>query len=77
MLSYILLQELLACKIPVPLDGGKSLHHLCLAIQSFMPENFLAAMTTASVVIMGGNYMAMFGCCGVPMLTGPSWLMEI
>ena len=46
-----------------------------------MPENFLAAMATASACIMGASYteiLSVFGCCGVPMLTGPpgSWKSE-
>lgn len=72
--NNVLLQESLACKIAVPLDNGESLLRLSLAVQRFMPENFLAAMATASAVIMGANYttiLTMFGCCGVPMLTGP------
>ena len=39
-----------------------------------MPENFAAAMATIGAVIMGANYtsiLKMFGCCGVPILTGP------
>ena len=72
--SNILLQESLACRIAIPFDEGQSLASLCLSIQHFMPENFLAAMAVASACIMGANYIAilsMFGCCGVPMLTGP------
>lgn len=71
--NNILLQESLACKIATPFDDGQSISHLCLAIQRFMPENFLPAMATISTCIMGANYMtilSMFGCCGVPMLTG-------
>ena len=70
----VLLQESLACKVMTPLDSGESITHLCMAIRKFMPENFMAAMATSSACIMGANYtsiLAMFGCCGVPMLTGP------
>ena len=72
--SNVLLQESLACKIATPLDDGDCLTGLCLAIRKFMPENFLAAMATMSACIMGANYtsiLSTFGCCGVPMLTGP------
>ena len=72
--NNLLLQESLACKVATPLDNGESLAHLCLAIRRFMPENFLAAMATLSACIMGANYttiLSVFGCCGVPMLTGP------
>ena len=63
----------------IPLDGGESITQLCIAIQKFMPENFMAAMATCSACIMGANYIAiqsMFGCCGVPMLTGPPGLCK-
>ena len=39
-----------------------------------MQENFTAAMATISAVLMGANYTTIlktFGCCGVPILTGP------
>ena len=39
-----------------------------------MPENFTAAMATVSAIVMGANYIStlkMFGCCGIPILTGP------
>ena len=39
-----------------------------------MAENFAAAMATIGAVVMGTNYMNIlktFGCCGVPILTGP------
>ena len=72
--TNILLQESLKCTITTPLDNGESLTRLCLAIRAFMPENFVAAMATISAVIMGANYTSIlkkFGCCGVPILTGP------
>ena len=72
--NNILLQESLKCTISTPLDDGQSLTDLCLAIRAFMPENFAAAMATIGAVIMGCNYtniLKMFGCCGVPILTGP------
>ena len=72
--SNILVQESLQCMVPTPLDDGKSLSNLCLATRRFMPENFTAAMATTSAVVMGTNYtsiLKMFGCCGVPILTGP------
>ena len=72
--SNVLLHESLACKVATPQDNGESLQDLCIAIRNFMPENFLAAMATASACVMGANYKAIlsaFGCCGVPMLTGP------
>lgn len=67
--TNVLLQESLACKVATPLDSGESITHLCMAIQRFMPENFMAAMATCSACIMGANYMSIlevFGCCGVP-----------
>ena len=72
--TNILLQESLKCSITTPLDNGQSLSDLCLATRAFMPENFAAAMATVSAVVMGSNYtsiLKMFGCCGVPILTGP------
>jgi hypothetical protein len=39
-----------------------------------MAKNFIAAMATMSAVVMGSNYaciLKMFGCCGVPIFTGP------
>ncbi len=72
--TNVLLQESLACKIATPLDEGESLHELCFSIKKFMPENFMAAMAVASACIMGANYtsiLSMFGCCGVPLLSGP------
>lgn len=72
--SNVLLQESLKCAISTPLDNGQSLTHLCLTIRAFMPENFSSAMATMSAVVMGCNYttiLHMFGCCGVPILTGP------
>lgn len=72
--NNILLQESLACKVVTPLDEGESLTGLCLAVQSFMPENFMSAMATMAACIMGASYtsiLSQFGCCGVPMLTGP------
>ncbi len=50
------------------------MHELCFSIKKFMPENFMAAMAVASACIMGANYtsiLSMFGCCGVPLLSGP------
>ena len=64
----------LQCTIATPLDDGQSLVNLCSAVQGFMPENFTAALGTFSAVVMGANYtsiLKMFGCCGVPILTGP------
>ena len=43
-------------------------------LQRFMPENFMPAMATAAACLMGANYLSIlqaFGCCGVPLLTGP------
>jgi len=71
--TNVLLQKSLTCKVVTPLNSGESITNLCIAIRKFMPENFMAAMATSSACIMGANYMAilsMFGCCGVPMLTG-------
>ena len=57
------------------LDHGQGITDLCLAVIAFMSENVTAVMATMSaVVVMGSNYTAilkMFGCCGVPILTGP------
>ena len=39
-----------------------------------MPENFTAAMASMSAIVMGASYtsiLKMFGCCGVPIPTGP------
>ena len=72
--SNILLQESLRCAVSTPLDHGQGITDLCLAVRAFMPENFTAAMATMSAVVMGSNYtsiLKMFGCCGVPILTGP------
>ena len=72
--SNVLLQESLKCAVSTPLDNGQSITNLCLAIRAFMPENVVAAMATISAVVMGSNYtyiLKMFGCCGVPILTGP------
>ena len=72
--SNVLVQESLQCMISTPFDAGESLNNLCLAVRRFMPENFTAAMATISAVVMGANYVSilkMFGCCGVPVLTGP------
>ena len=72
--SNILLQESLQCAIATPLHEGESLTNLCLAMRDFMPENFAAAMATMGATVMGANYttiLKMFGCCGVPVLTGP------
>ena len=77
--SNILLQESLKCIISTPLDDDQSLTYLCLAIRAFMLDNFAAAMATIGTVIMGCNYtniMKMFGCCGVPILTGPPGNVE-
>ena len=71
--SNILVQESLQCTISSPLDDGQSLTELCLAVRCFMPENFTAAIAAMSAVVMGANYtsiLQMFGCCGVPILTG-------
>ena len=68
------LQESLKCAVATPLDNGQSITNLCLAIRAFMPEHFAATMATISAVVMGSNYtyiLKMFGCCGVPILTGP------
>ena len=72
--SNILVQESLQCTISTPLDRGESLTELCLAVRCYMLENFMAAMATISATVMGANYtsiLKMFGCCGVPILTGP------
>ena len=72
--SNILLLESLTCKVAIPLDQGESLTQLCRAVESFMPENFMSAMATMAACIMGASYTSIlshFGCCGVPMLTGP------
>lgn len=72
--SNVLVQESLQCMISTPLDAGESLNNLCLAVRRFMLENFTAAMATISAVVMGANCVSilkMFGCCGVPILTGP------
>ena len=53
------------------LNGGESITQLCIAIQKFMPENFMAAIATCSACIMGANYIAILSMFGVPMLTGP------
>ena len=45
----------------------------CQSIRQFMPENFMPAMATIAACLMGANYLSIlkvFGCCGVPMLTG-------
>ncbi len=71
--NNILLEETLACKVCTPLDDGESVLPLCQSIQKFMPENFMPAMATIAACLMGANYLnvlRMFGCCGVPMLTG-------
>ena len=54
--NNILVQESLQCSISTPLDNGQSFIKLCLAMRSFMPENFTAAMATISAVLMGANY---------------------
>ena len=72
--SNVLVQESLQCTISTSLDAGESLNSLCFAVRGFMPENFTAAMAIISAVVMGANYVSilkMFGCCGVPILTGP------
>ena len=71
--TNILIEETLACKVSTPLDGGESILPLCQTIQQFMPENFMPAMATIAACLMGSNYLSIlkvFGCCGVPMLTG-------
>jgi hypothetical protein len=72
--NNMLLNEALSCKVATPLDDGESLTNLSLAVKSFMPENFMSAMATMAACIMGASYtsiLSLFGCCGVPMLTGP------
>ena len=72
--SNALVQESLQCTIASPLDSGKSLYKLCIAIRKFMPENVLPAAATIASVLMGGSYTTVlksFGCCGVPVLRGP------
>jgi len=71
--SNILIEETLACKVCTPLDDGESIVPLCQSIRQFMPENFMPAMATIAACLMGANYLSIlkvFGCCGVPMLTG-------
>ena len=72
----ILVQESLQYTISSPLDDdGQSITELCLSVRRFMPENFTAAMATMSAIVMGANYtsiLKIFGCCGVPILTGRS-----
>ena len=73
--SNILVQESLQCTISSPLDDGQSITELYLSVRRFMPENFTAAMATMSAIVMGANYtsiLKIFGCCGVPILTGRS-----
>ena len=58
-----------------PMDDGQSIAEMCLSVRCFMPENFTAAMATMSAIVMGANYtsiLKIFGCCGVPILTGRS-----
>ena len=72
--SNILVQESLQCNIATPLDSGRALHSLYVAIRKFMPENVLPAAATIASVMMGASYTAIlksFGCCGVPVLRGP------
>lgn len=70
----ILIEESLACKVSTPLDvNGENIIPLCESIRQFMPENFMPAMATIAACLMGGNYLSIlkvFGCCGVPMLSG-------
>ena len=68
-----LITDSLICHIPTPLDGGESLRHLIVAIQSFMPENFVSAMAAMACCMMGASYKEVIkesGCCGVPILYG-------
>ena len=71
--TNILIQEILACKVRTPLDGGESILPLCQVIQQFMPEKFMPAIATTAACLIGAKYLSilnMFGCCVVPMLTG-------
>ena len=71
--TNILIEETLAWKVSTPLDGVESICPLCQAIQQFMPENFMPAIATIAACLMGANYLSilkMFGCYGVPVLTG-------
>ena len=69
----LLLKDSLACDVSMPLDRGESFISLCAAVQGFMPENFVATMSTMAAGLMAASYRQVIsacGCMGVPILFG-------
>ena len=71
--SNLLINDAMQCSIATPLDSGEAFVSLCDAVQAFMPEHFIPALTAVSCCIMGASYIQVIqkcGCIGVPFLFG-------